>query len=100
MQYNQLENAVNYFKNLYQGAYQIAYNIAQKIGDSLMPSPLELAVAGVPNPIMDVKPTAPDKSQGYLFAEYTVASYAHKYTPGGGTVVVVTRSDGHILIPK
>ena len=86
MMYKPLETAVSYFKDLYHGAH----NITRKIGNSLMPiSGLELAVAGVPNPVLSARTEAPGKMQGYLLAVYGVDNYVMT-----GRKVVVTRSDG------
>ena len=95
MQYKPLELAVDYFRDFYGGAK----NVVQKLRNSLMPSSgLELAVAGMPNSLIDKKPAeTSDKSQGYFFAEYGVKDYTLKYTPKGRGVVV-TRSDGKQIL--
>ena len=56
MHYKPLESAVKYAVELYNTLYQHAADFTQKIGNSLMPSGLELAVAGVPNSFMSKRP--------------------------------------------
>ena len=86
MQYKPFESAVKYFI----GVYESAKNIVQKLENSLIPnSGLELAVAGMPNLVLNRQPETPYKTEGYLFAEYSVRDYRRK-----GKAVVITRSDG------
>lgn len=87
MQYKPLENVINYFIGLYRSAK----DTAQKFGNSLMPSRLELALEGMPNPVLNRQPETPDKLKGYLFAEYIVTGYRRE---GRGVTVVVKGDKG------
>ena len=91
MDYRPIKNAMSYLTDVYCGIK----DLTQKIGNSLKPSGLELALAGVPNSVL-YKPQPfqleRSKLQGYFFADYGIKSFNPQHRK-----VIVTRSDGRTI---